>query len=52
MFTFRAGYETIANGKDALFLLPHFLRDLLRMELQRPNSLDECMLNRWEAKSE
>ncbi|WP_375102416.1 bifunctional metallophosphatase/5'-nucleotidase [Paenibacillus sp. RS8] len=52
MFTFRAGYETIANGKDALFLLPHFLRDLLRMELQRPNSLDECMLTRWEAKSE
>lgn len=52
MFTFRAGYETIANGKDALFLLPHFLRDLLRMELQRPNSLDECMINRWEASSE
>jgi 5'-nucleotidase len=52
MFTFRAGYETIANGKDAVFLLPHFLRDLLGMELQRPSSLDECMLTRWEAKSE
>lgn len=52
MFTFRAGYETIANGKDPVFLLPHFLRDLLGMELQRPDSLDECMLTRWEIKSE
>lgn len=52
MFTFRAGYETIANGKDAMYLLPHFLRDLLRMELKRPNSFDESMLIRWEAKSE
>ncbi|AIQ73354.1 MULTISPECIES: bifunctional metallophosphatase/5'-nucleotidase [Paenibacillus] len=52
MFTFRAGYETIANGKDPLFLLPHFLRDLLGMELQRPDSLDECMLTRWQIKSE
>lgn len=52
MFTFGAGYETIANGKDALFLLPHFLRDLLRMELKRPNSLDECMITRWKVNSE
>lgn len=48
MFTFRAGYETISNGKDPIFLLPHFLRDLLRMELQRPNSLEECLISRWE----
>lgn len=51
MFTFGAGYETIKNGKDALFLLPHFLRDLLQMELQRPGSLDECVITRWESKS-
>lgn len=49
MFTFRMGYESIANGRDTLFLLPHFLRDLLRMELQRPGSLDECGVSRWEA---
>jgi 5'-nucleotidase len=48
MFTFRMGYETIANGTDTVFLLPHFLRDLLRMELQRPGSLDECGVLRWQ----
>ncbi|AKG34057.1 bifunctional metallophosphatase/5'-nucleotidase [Paenibacillus durus] len=48
MFTFRTGYESIGNGQDVLFLLPHFLRDLLRMELQRPGSLDECAQARWE----
>lgn len=52
MFTFGAGYETIAKGKDAIFLLPHFLRDLLWMELKRPNSLEECMVTRWEANAE
>jgi len=48
MFTFRMGYETIANGTDTVFLLPNFLRDLLRMELQRPGSLDECCVLRWQ----
>ncbi|MFE4710399.1 MULTISPECIES: bifunctional metallophosphatase/5'-nucleotidase [unclassified Paenibacillus] len=47
MFTFRIGYETLANGKDAVYLLPHFLRDLLRMELQRPGSLEESFISRW-----
>ncbi|MFC3749161.1 bifunctional metallophosphatase/5'-nucleotidase [Paenibacillus sp. GCM10012306] len=51
MFTFRIGYETLANGKDAVYLLPHFLRDLLRMELQRPGSLDESFLPRWNSNS-
>ncbi|WP_019912189.1 bifunctional metallophosphatase/5'-nucleotidase [Paenibacillus sp. HW567] len=50
MFTFRAGYESIANGSEAVFLLPNFLRDLLRMELQRPGSLDECRVARWESR--
>ncbi len=51
MFTFRTGYESLANGTDPLYLLPHFLRDLLRMELQRPGSLDECEVLRWGTKS-
>ncbi|WP_341347045.1 bifunctional UDP-sugar hydrolase/5'-nucleotidase [Paenibacillus sp. FSL H3-0469] len=51
MFTFRTGYESIANGREAVYLLPHFLRDLLRMELQRPGSLDECEAVRWERQS-
>ncbi|MCE3199968.1 bifunctional metallophosphatase/5'-nucleotidase [Paenibacillus sonchi] len=48
MFTFRIGYESLADGTEPLYLLPHFLRDLLRMELQRPGSLDECAALRWE----
>ncbi|MNI18784.1 Endonuclease YhcR precursor [compost metagenome] len=47
MFTFRIGYESLADGTEPLYLLPHFLRDLLRMELQRPGSLDECAVLRW-----
>lgn len=47
MFTFRTGYESIADGRNAVYLLPHFLRDLLRMELQRPGSLDESETSRW-----
>jgi hypothetical protein len=47
MFTFRTGYESIANGREPVYLLPHFLRDLLRMELQRPGSLDESEVARW-----
>lgn len=49
MFTFRSGYESIANGTNVVHLLPHFLRDLLRMELQRPGSLEECGKSRWNA---
>ncbi|QUL56704.1 bifunctional metallophosphatase/5'-nucleotidase [Paenibacillus tritici] len=51
MFTFRTGYESIANGREAVYLLPHFLRDLLRMELQRPGSLEESEAVRWELRS-
>ena len=47
MFTFRIGYESIANGRDPVYLVPHFLRDLLRMELQRPGSLEESANVRW-----
>ncbi|MNI79549.1 hypothetical protein D3C73_1360140 [compost metagenome] len=49
MFTFRLGYESIAEGKDVRVLLPNFLRDLLRLELQRPGSLEECRIPRWKA---
>lgn len=48
MFTFRSGYDSLANGHDPLYLMPHFLRDLLRTELQRPGSLEESANVRWE----
>ncbi|WP_379136099.1 bifunctional metallophosphatase/5'-nucleotidase [Paenibacillus sp. sgz500958] len=47
MFTFRMGYENIASGRNIVYLLPRFLRDLLRMELQRPGSLEESESPRW-----
>ncbi|MBT2287562.1 bifunctional metallophosphatase/5'-nucleotidase [Paenibacillus albidus] len=49
MFTFRIGYESLASGEDAVFMLPHFLRDLLRIELQRPGSLEECGNKRFKS---
>ncbi|WP_150267307.1 bifunctional metallophosphatase/5'-nucleotidase [Paenibacillus tepidiphilus] len=51
MFTFRVGYESIAGGRDPVYLVPHFIRDLLRIELQRPESLDEAAVARWEAEA-
>jgi 2',3'-cyclic-nucleotide 2'-phosphodiesterase (5'-nucleotidase family) len=47
MFTFGIGYESIALGENPRFMLPDFLRDLLRLELQRPGSLDESERVRW-----
>ncbi|GAB6988452.1 bifunctional metallophosphatase/5'-nucleotidase [Paenibacillus pini] len=47
MFTFGIGYENISKGRDAAFFLPEFIRDLLRLELQRPGSLDQIQQKRW-----
>ncbi|AJS59615.1 bifunctional metallophosphatase/5'-nucleotidase [Paenibacillus sp. IHBB 10380] len=47
MFTFRVGYERIADGQDIRYIMPEFLRDILRTELQRPGSLDESYEARW-----
>lgn len=47
MFTFGIGYERLKLGKEIIYLLPDFIRDLLRYELQAPGSLDNCLLTRW-----
>lgn len=47
MFTFKAGYEVLANGTDLRFMLPEFLRDLIEMELKRPGAMEECFAARW-----
>ncbi|MFE9273861.1 bifunctional metallophosphatase/5'-nucleotidase [Paenibacillus glucanolyticus] len=47
MFTFKIGYETLALGKDTVYMLPEFIRDLLRKELSRPGSLEETLISRW-----
>ncbi|WP_054957020.1 bifunctional metallophosphatase/5'-nucleotidase [Paenibacillus dakarensis] len=47
MFTFKVGYESLAKGKDIVFMLPEFLRDLLRQELSRPGALEQSFLHRF-----
>ncbi|WP_211746799.1 bifunctional UDP-sugar hydrolase/5'-nucleotidase [Paenibacillus sp. Marseille-Q4541] len=47
MFTFNIGYESLSLGSDLSFRLPEFIRDLVGMELQRPQALDESSLPRW-----
>ncbi|MCQ4086918.1 bifunctional UDP-sugar hydrolase/5'-nucleotidase [Saccharibacillus sp. JS10] len=47
MFTFGAGYETLSRGTDKSFILPEFLRDLLRLELGRPGAVSEASALRW-----
>lgn len=47
MFTFKVGYESLARGRDILYMLPEFIRDLLRDELSRPGALAESILPRW-----
>ncbi|WP_435921827.1 bifunctional metallophosphatase/5'-nucleotidase [Paenibacillus sp. DYY-L-2] len=47
MFTFGIGYERIKNGTDKEYMLPDFLRDLLKTELQTAGAVDSCVLPRW-----
>ncbi|OWA34619.1 multifunctional 2',3'-cyclic-nucleotide 2'-phosphodiesterase/5'-nucleotidase/3'-nucleotidase [Saccharibacillus sp. O16] len=47
MFTFGAGYESLSRGTTKRFILPEFLRDLLRIELGRPGAAREAALPRW-----
>ncbi|RUT46244.1 bifunctional metallophosphatase/5'-nucleotidase [Paenibacillus anaericanus] len=47
MFTFGIGYERLKCGRDKEFMLPDFLRDLLRIELQTPGAVANCFLSRW-----
>ncbi|MCM3783231.1 bifunctional metallophosphatase/5'-nucleotidase [Neobacillus mesonae] len=47
MFTFNIGYQSLSFGLEPSYRLPEFIRDLVGMELKRPNSLDECLIQRW-----
>ncbi|MCI3925153.1 bifunctional metallophosphatase/5'-nucleotidase [Paenibacillus sp. TRM 82003] len=38
MFTFRIGYESLAEGRQVTYFLPEFLRDLLERALTGPES--------------
>ncbi|MNI28420.1 Trifunctional nucleotide phosphoesterase protein YfkN precursor [compost metagenome] len=47
MFTFGVGYERVKLGSDLEYMLPDFLRDLLRIELQTAGAVDQCFKLRW-----
>ncbi|MNY78860.1 hypothetical protein D3C86_2192670 [compost metagenome] len=47
MFTFGIGYERLIQGTDKAYMLPEFIRDLLRTELQEPGAVDSSFLSRW-----
>ncbi|MCA0755006.1 bifunctional metallophosphatase/5'-nucleotidase [Paenibacillus sp. N4] len=48
MFTFRAGYESLANAESFEYFLPEFLRDVIAEQLQDPEALDDCLHGRWQ----
>ena len=47
MFTFGVGYERLKRGTEKRYMLPEFLRDLLRFELQTAGAVDNCFQSRW-----
>ena len=47
MFTFGVGYFELQNGGDVRYFLPEFLRDVLAWRLQRPGSVQDCLVPRW-----
>ncbi|WP_138496282.1 bifunctional metallophosphatase/5'-nucleotidase [Paenibacillus pinistramenti] len=47
MFTFGIGYKAISLGTDKVYMLPEFLRDLLRLELQTPGAVEQSFISRW-----
>lgn len=47
MFSFRAGYECLAEGEDYRFFLPEFIRDVLGKELGDSVALKACKQAHW-----
>lgn len=47
MFTFGVGYERLKRGTEKRYMLPEFLRDLLRIELQTAGAVESCFQSRW-----
>lgn len=47
MFSFRAGYESLANAESYSFFLPEFIRDVIAGELLSKSALELCHQSRW-----
>ncbi|ANS73719.1 multifunctional 2',3'-cyclic-nucleotide 2'-phosphodiesterase/5'-nucleotidase/3'-nucleotidase [Paenibacillus yonginensis] len=52
MFTFGIGYKSLSFGTEKVFILPEFLRDLLRLELQTPGAVEQSLSSRWHKQPE
>lgn len=48
MFTFGIGYLGLSHGTEQSLMLPEFLRDLFRFELQTPGAAESSFLSRWQ----
>ncbi|REK69434.1 bifunctional metallophosphatase/5'-nucleotidase [Paenibacillus paeoniae] len=49
MFSFRAGYESLANAESYSFFLPEFIRDIIAGELLSESALASCHGLRWQS---
>lgn len=47
MFVFGAGYLSLKQGENIQFLLPDFLRDILKSQLQNERELERCRDSRF-----
>ncbi|MFD0586394.1 bifunctional metallophosphatase/5'-nucleotidase [Paenibacillus sp. GCM10027627] len=47
MFSFRAGYESLADAESFQFFMPEFLRDVVAFELASEQTLQNCLIPRW-----
>lgn len=51
MFSFKAGYETLANAEQLNFYLPEFIRDVIAAQLLNSSALNDCRQLRWQDQS-
>ncbi|OMF31821.1 metallophosphoesterase [Paenibacillus sp. FSL H8-0548] len=47
MFSFKAGYETLAKAAQFTYYLPEFIRDVIASQLKNTSALIECHQLRW-----
>lgn len=47
MFSFKVGYESLAEAESIRYYLPEFIRDVLEKELRHAPSLMRCEQQRW-----
>lgn len=47
MFSFKVGYESLANAEQNIYYLPEFIRDVIAAELQSNISLEKCHQKNW-----